>query len=355
MARLVFPLRYRVLVVLLLCVGVLSACQAIRPIQPYSTVAPVPTAVTPSTATMLEPTGFIQRIHDPVMAKEGDTYYLFSTGSRIIIICSQNMIEWAWCGRVFERNPAWLQEAVPGVGDLWAPDISFFHGKWHLYYSGSTFGSNRSVIGLVTNVTLDPDSPDYNWVDEGEVIRSRPTDAWNAIDPNVAFDTDGQPWLAFGSFWSGIKLRKLDSTTGKPAIDDETLYPLAQRFTNNGAVEAPFITHRNGDYYLFLSFDNCCRGAESTYNVRVGRADAITGPYLDREGKALLEGGGTPLLAAYDRWRGPGHNGVYLEDGIYWIVYHAYDAKQVGIPKLRIEALGWDDEGWPYLASQTEK
>jgi arabinan endo-1,5-alpha-L-arabinosidase len=339
--------------IFLLLLLVTTACQPLQPltraasgIEPQSTLAATLPPVT------VQPTGFIQRIHDPVMAKEGDTYYLFSTGSRIIVICSQDMVEWAWCGRVFERTPAWVAAAVPGVMDLWAPDISYFNDKWHLYYAGSTFGSNRSVIGLATNVTLDPDNPDYGWIDEGEVVASQRTDNWNAIDANLAFDATGQPWLAFGSYWSGIKLRKIDATTGKLAADDETLYPLAQRLTNDGAVEAPFLIERNGYYYLFVSFDACCRGAESTYNVRVGRAEQITGPYLDRTGTALLAGGGTLILAAYDRWRGPGHNGIYREDGTDWIVYHAYDAKAVGIPKLRIEALGWDEAGWPYLPSQ---
>lgn len=312
----------------------------------------MPDTVAPNESVTLELTGFTQRIHDPVMAKDGDTYYVFSTGSRIIIICSKDMIEWEWCGRVFERTPRWLAEAVPGVGDLWAPDISYFNGKWHLYYAGSTFGSNVSVIALATNVTLDPESPEYAWVDEGEVIASQRISNWNAIDANLAFDLGGTPWLAFGSYWSGIKLRKIDAATGKLATDDETRYSLAQRFTNDGAVEAPFIIERHGLYYLFVSFDSCCRGAESTYNVRVGRAEQITGPYVDREEIPMLEGGGTQILTAYDRWRGPGHNGIYLEDGTYWMVYHAYDAKEVGIPKLQIESLGWDEAGWPYLASQ---
>lgn len=350
---LLFPFVF--IVIMAIC-----ACQPIQlitsptPGQPSftditRTTAPPPTAIAPVT---LQPTGFIQRIHDPVMAKEGDTYYVFSTGSRIIVICSQDMVEWVWCGRVFDRNPAWVEAAVPGVMDLWAPDIAYFNGKWHLYYAGSTFGSNQSVIGLATNRTLDPQSPDYAWVDEGAVVASHQTDNWNAIDPNLTVDADGQPWLAFGSYWSGIKLRKVDAATGKLATDDETLYPLAQRFTNGGAIEAPFLIEHNGLYYLFVSFDACCRGAESTYNVRVGRAAQITGPYLDRDGTALLAGGGTQILAAYDRWRGPGHNGIYHEGGVDWIVYHAYDAKEVGIPKLRIETLGWDAEGWPYLPSQ---
>ena len=341
----------RIRIALLLCILLVTAgCKPITaepaPVQEAAPPASVPSAVT------LEPTGFVQRIHDPVMAKDGDTYYVFSTGSRIIVICSRDMINWEWCGRVFEDTPKWLKEAVPGVGDLWAPDISFWNGKWHLYYSGSTFGKNRSSIGLATNLTLDKDSPDYKWMDEGEVIRSTSGDNWNAIDPNLAFDEKGQPWLAFGSYWSGLKMRKIDAATGKLDETDRKLYPLATRFVNNGSIEASFIIRHADYFYLFASFDACCQGTNSTYNVRVGRAETITGPYLDRDDKAMLEGGGTLILSAYDRWKGPGHNGIYQEGDTTWMVYHGYDSKEAGIPKLRIESLGWDAEGWPYLKSQ---
>ncbi|MFZ1768659.1 MAG: arabinan endo-1,5-alpha-L-arabinosidase [Caldilinea sp.] len=334
--------------VFLLFMVLLAAC---NPITRPEVTAPDPPV-------MLEPTGFIQRIHDPVMAKEGDTYYVFSTGARVIIICSQDMVEWTWCGRVFERPPAWVEAAVPGVGDLWAPDISYFNDRWHLYYSGSTFGSPRSVIGLATNTTLDPTGPDYAWVDEGLVIASTGAEDWNAIDPNLVIDEEGAPWLAFGSYWSGLKLRRLDPATGKPSEADPTLYALAQRPADGPggtAIEAAFIIYRDGYYYLFASFDACCRGADSTYNVRVGRAATITGPYLDRDGVSMLAGGGTRILDAYGHWRGPGHNGIYRAGDVDWIVYHAYDAQQIGIPKLRIESLGWDEAGWPYLPSQKEE
>jgi arabinan endo-1,5-alpha-L-arabinosidase len=107
-------------------------------------------------------------------------------------------------------------------------------------------------------------------------------------------------------------------------------------------------------WYLFVSFDQCCQGIASTYNVRVGRSDSLTGPYVDREGVPLTEGGGTLILSEYGQWKGPGHNGVFVEDGVYWMVYHAYDSNQIGVPKLRIESIGWDSEGWPMLSSQTQ-
>lgn len=306
---------------------------------------------------MLEPEGFVQRTHDPVIAHENDTYYVFSTGSGIPFICSKDKIVWEFCGRVFTKNPLWTRDVNPNLADIWAPDISYYRDQWHLYYAVSTFGSQNSAIGLATNVTLDPNSPDYEWVDHGQVLRSKPGDPWNAIDPNLVLDESGEPWLAWGSFWEGIWMHKIDAATGQLDENDSTNHHLANRSTgpdNTTAIEAPFIISRDGKWYLFVSFDQCCQGVASTYNTRVGRSDKLTGPYVDRAGVPLTEGGGTRLLSAYGQWKGPGHNGILVENGTYWIVYHAYDANQIGIPKLRIESISWDSEGWPSLPSQTQ-
>jgi arabinan endo-1,5-alpha-L-arabinosidase len=336
-----------------LMIVLFTACQ---PVEVEPTISTTSEAV--AKGTMIEPEGFIQRIHDPVIAQETDTYYVFSTGSRIPFICSKDKIVWEFCGRVFESNLPWTRDVNPNLVDIWAPDISFFNNQWHLYYAVSSFGSQDSAIGLATNTTLDPESPDYEWVDQGEVLRSHPGDRWNAIDPNLVLDENGEPWLVWGSFWQGIWMRKIDSSTGQLDVNDSTYHHLADRSRgpdNTSAIEAPFIIFRDGKWYLFVSFDQCCQGVDSTYNVRVGRSDALTGPYVDRDGVPLTEGGGTLLLSAYGQWKGPGHNGMLFEDGVYWIVYHAYDEKQIGIPKLRIESLSWDANGWPSLPSQTQE
>jgi len=294
--------------------------------------------------------GDIRQVHDPTIIKDADTYYVFSTRAGIAIRCSKDLIHWRLCGDVFAHLPEWAVKDVPGLRGLWAPDVSYFSGKFHLYYSVSTFGSNRSSIGLATNQTLDPGSENYRWVDQGKVIGSNPTDDWNAIDPNVAFDEKDQPWLVFGSFWGGIKLRRLDPATGKLSSQDPNLYSLARR-PSPGAIEAPFIIRRNGYYYLFVSFDFCCRGKDSTYNIRVGRARRIMGPYLDRSGKPMMDGGGTLVLSGAGRWAGPGHCAVLLEKDRDLLVYHAYDTEWRGVPTLRIATLQWDSEGWPTVSN----
>src|SRR5688572_7181705 len=153
------------------------------------------------------------RVHDPVMFRQADTYYLFCTGAGISVFSSKDMMNWKNEKPDFDVPPAWAVEAIPGFkGHIWAPDISFSNGLYYLYYSVSAFGKNTSCIGVATNPTLDPNDKNYKWTDHGKVIQSVPgRDLWNAIDPNLAYDGNQQPWLVFGSFWSGMKLVKMNA------------------------------------------------------------------------------------------------------------------------------------------------
>jgi arabinan endo-1,5-alpha-L-arabinosidase len=287
--------------------------------------------------------------HDPTLLKQGRYYYEIITGdigtrTYLPIRRSTDLVHWEFLGTVFATPPRWVVDEL-GVtpGDFWAPDLTYFDGEYHLYYAASSFGTNNSVIGLATNATLDADSPDYEWVDRGMVIRSRDTDDFNAIDADVAFDERGVPWLSFGSFWDGLKMRRLDRATGLLSTVDTTLYPLASR--GGAAIEGPSIVRKGRYWYLFASFDFCCRGVNSDYQVVVGRSTSIHGPYVDRDGVPLLQGGGTVLLRGYNGFQGTGGGDVY---GTTLYVHHYYDAADGALPKGSVRPIHWKD-GWPSL------
>ena len=301
--------------------------------------------------------GDVLNVHDPVMIRQGGFYYVFHTSRRggIDIKRSPDLLHWKVAGKVFEQLPAWMGKLVPGVRGLWAPDISFHNGKYYLYYAGSRFGANDSFIGLATNATLDPADPKYQWIDEGLVLRSQSgRDDFNAIDPNAVYDEQGGMWLVFGSFFSGIKLLRLDAKTGKPAENPPKITTLAWRPAAPHAIEAPFIVKKNDFHYLFVSFDFCARGEKSDYNIRVGRSKKLTGPYLDREGREMKAGGGTIVLQSEGNVRGPGHCGLLMNDrGTDWLVHHFYDARvewrrgMKGLPTLQVRPIVWTKDGWP--------
>lgn len=308
-------------------------------------------------------TGDFWGTHDPSIIKAGNTWYVFATGKardggQFQIRCSQDLHSWKFCGHVFDQIPAWILKDSPGTKELWAPDISFEHGEYRLYYAYSLFGKNTSGIALATNKTLDRSSPNYQWVDRGLVLRSTADDDYNAIDPNFVLDQHHRAWLAFGSFWSGIKLRRLNDRTG--LAGPPKLYSLATRRRpdnakhaqpglppNWEAIEAAFIVHHGRYYYLFVSWDLCCRGIHSTYRTMVGRSKSITGPYVDDHGVPMMQGGGTPLLTANHRWLGPGGESVLMQSpGPDILVFHAYDAHS-GFPALQVSTLAWRN-GWPH-------
>jgi len=298
-------------------------------------------------------------VHDPVMAKQGDRYYLFSTGPGITFYSSSDMKTWKPEGRVFPEGPAWATKAAPSFnGHVWAPDIYHHDGKYYLYYSVSGFGKNTSAIGVTVNSTLDPRAPGYKWEDQGLVVQSVPgRDLWNAIDSHVIDDDKGTPWMSFGSFWGGLKLVKLDASRTRLA-EPQVWHTIARRerpaFTPDeeaapAQIEAPFIFPKNGWYYLFASWDLCCKGKDSTYKVVVGRSKSVTGPYLDRNGVDMARGGGSLVIQGDGDWQALGHNSAYTFDGKDYMVLHAYETFDKYRQKLKVLDMTWDGEGWPVL------
>ncbi|NJC21384.1 arabinan endo-1,5-alpha-L-arabinosidase [Arthrobacter pigmenti] len=305
-------------------------------------------------------------IHDPALIIDDDgTWYVYSTGlvnrengGTIQIWTSHDEgTTWEYTGTVWDRIPAWIDEhfsdgALPG--NLWAPEIHENDGTFYLYYSASRFGGNNSLTALATNTTLDPEDPDYEWVDQGLVVSSPVTGldpnnsgkTFNAIDAGIVEGEDGKPYMAIGSFWYGIFLVPIEWPSGKPVQNWQSqTVDIADRFMPGNPIEAPYIMKKGDYYYLFVSFDSCCRGGDSTYKIAVGRSKSVKGPYLDKEGRDMFGGGGTVVFDAHGAITGPGGQSVFGD----YLAFHYYDGANEGIPffpTLGLQKINWVD-GWP--------
>lgn len=277
--------------------------------------------------------------HDPCLTKEPNSlWWAFMTGTGIGVKYSSNGLYWTQGTQVFPSELSWWRNYAPNMGsnDVWSPDCYYYNHKYWLYYCVSEFGTNNSAIGLVHCSSI----LTGDWSDDGVVRYTNSSSSSNALDPNICRDASGNLWLVYGSWFDGIHLVKLSKSTMKPT---GSTYRIAYK---SGGIEQPDILYYGGYYYLFVSLGICCNGVNSTYKIAYGRASSITGPYYDKSGTNMLNGGATIFDAGNSRWKGPGASDIYKHGSNYVIIRHAYDASDNGTPKMLINDLYFSG-GWP--------
>jgi arabinan endo-1,5-alpha-L-arabinosidase len=268
------------------------------------------------------------QIHDPSTIVQCDgKYYTYGTGGSSLISDDG----WTW-----RRGTAPARRGM-------APDAIKLGDRYYLYVARNVGAQPRAEINMIWSKSLDPDSPDYKWEEGGVVASSDGTEDCNAIDPGVLLDpNDGRLWMVYGSYFGYIRVVELDPKTG------QRLDPKAKPLDLAINCEASIMIYHEGWYYLLATHGSCCRGADSGYNIRVGRSRKVTGPFLDHESIDMIQGGGKLFLGSGGRVVGPGHFGLIdLGDGVQkFSCHYEADLDRGGASVLDIRPLVWQD-GWP--------
>ena len=295
----------------------------------------------------------LQPGHDPSMVRFEDGYALMSTNNNLQLWTSEDAYTWKDHRSTVSGVPQWAYTYAPKTEGIWAPDIFYMNGEYRVYYCVSEFGKRNSAIGYQATTSIMPGTTGYGWKDHGHVFHTKDgTDKYNAIDADVVRDTEGNYWMAFGSFGLGIQLIKLDATSGFQANDDKTVYNIARRTSSasGGAEEGPSLIEHNGQYFLFTAWDKCCQqGAnieQTTYKTAYGRADKVTGPYKDRAGYTMANGGGTILLERYGRYVGPGGGEAFQDLNRVRFVHHYYDLNGDKYNHIHIRDVVFTEDNW---------
>jgi arabinan endo-1,5-alpha-L-arabinosidase len=268
------------------------------------------------------------QIHDPsTIVPCNGKYYTYGTGGSSL---------------VSDDGWTWHRGVAPARRGL-APDIIHLGDRYYLYVAANIGAQPKAAINMIWSRTLDTNSPDYKWEEGGVVASSDGVEDCNAIDPGVFLDpTDGRLWLTYGSYFGYIRLVELDPRTG------QRLHPNDQPVNLAINCEASDMLYHDGWYYLLATHGSCCDGANSGYNIRVGRARNVMGPFVDHTGLKMLKGGGKLFVGSGGRVIGPGHFGLLdLGDGVQKFSCHfEADLDRGGASVLDIRPLLWKD-GWP--------
>ena len=288
--------------------------------------------------------------HDPDIIRYEDGYALATTDNHMLMQFSEDALNWKNGDPAMPEFSKWLYKYAPNMIDIWAPDIHYIGGEYRMYYCGSEMGIRSSGMGFMSSKEIDPTKPGYGWTDQGEVIHTVKSDSYNAIDAAVLKDLDGKVWMAFGSWGTGIHILELDEKTGK-VKNGAKMQNIANR--GGAGVEGASLIEHNGKYFLFTAWDNCCKkGADlenNSYKTTVGRSNRIDGGYVDRSGKALLNGGGTILLSRYGRYYGPAGGEAFEDVNRQRFVNHYYDKNDGGNSYIQVRDIVWTEDNWPEL------
>ena len=276
---------------------------------------------------------------DPtVIRAEDGTFYAYATwrDRNIPVYKSTDMVNWEYLGGVFAEGE--VPQFVPKAA-IWAPDINYIEGKYVLYFSMSTWGGEwDACIGRAVS-----DSPTGPFRDAKMLFQGKHIGVQNSIDP-VIYQEDGRKYLAWGSF-HGIYLTELT----EDGLDVDDIHNLTR--IAGPAYEGTYIHKRGNYYYLFASTGSCCEGLKSTYQTVVGRSKSLYGPYVDKQGRPMLDNHHEILLSGDDNVKGTGHDSQIITDdkGQDWIFYHAYDVKNPNAGrKMYMDRVTWVN-GWPQI------
>ncbi len=282
----------------------------------------------------------------PEIVKHNGVYYNFNQSGGIAVKKSADLINWTKIGSVFDTKPAWIKAEI-GSDSIWAPGCYKVGDKWRVYYAASSLGSQNSVIGMAYAET--PAGP---YTDCGMVIRSHTGDPYNCIDPCIFTDDDGQTYFIWGSYWTGIYMRRLDKETGLLLEGSDEQWHLAQ---GEKQMEAPYLIKKDGYYYLFVAMGNLSKN--ESYHWTVGRSESLFGPYVDKNGKPMLENNSSRLTAYKPGVQGLAHAHPFLDDdGQWYMVGECWKDRTDPNRKvqLHISTIVWNDEGWPVTALSTD-
>lgn len=289
---------------------------------------------------------------DPSVVKVGNEFFAYGTednwgdegGYHLVpVIKSKDLVNWEVAGNSMTMKPDWKEG-----GGIWAPDVTQVGEQFYMYYSFSTWGDPNPGIGLAI-----ADKPEGPFLDQGKIFDSEEIGVANSIDP-FFMEKDGKKYLIWGSF-HGLYLNELTADGKKPTGEK------IQVAGNH--LEAAYVYEKEGYYYLFGSAGTCCEGANSTYKVLVGRSKYLEGPYLDQEGKSLLDSDSGTLVVGANKsengYAGPGHNAEIITDkaGQDWLLYHGMVKKRPKLANgtnrrvLLLDKITWIND-WPSIAER---
>jgi GH43 family beta-xylosidase len=293
---------------------------------------------------------------DPWVVRHDGWYYLCQAGpgGRLEVWRSQTLTERGECRVVWTPPPSGWNRA-----QVWAPELHYLRGRWHIYYAASDGRNANHRMGVLEAVS---DDPQGSYVDRGMLYTGddpagRRDNRW-AIDGTV-LDLRGQLYFIW-SGWAGqrdiqhLYLSKMFGACsvkgGRVLLCANDCHPwecVGERRQSRGLHEGPQVLHRNGRVFLIYS---CSGSWEPTYKLGMLYMDESADP-TDPASWHKLD---RPVFESTRDVFGVGHCCFTTSpDGSEdWILYHSKRFRSHGWDRVvRAQPFTWDAAGFPVFGS----
>jgi beta-xylosidase len=262
------------------------------------------------------------RIADPMVLKEGPTYYLYGTtnpGDGFMVYTSDDLVNWTNRGPCYNKD-----EDTWGQWHFWAPEVVKKDGTYFLYYSGFSPKANQLNVCVATSTSplgmfRDAKAP---FIPNMDLIDAHVFQDPAAPDKYYYFVKDNLNPSRILVAPLAPSLLELETTLTE-------VLKLDQKW-EDWVIEAPYVVLHNGWYYMMSSGS---AWNEPLYAVGYAVAKSPMGPWKKFEGN--------PILKQAPGMEGPGHNGVALApDGReLFMVYHVHAGPWTVVRELAIDRI----------------
>ncbi|QFY11097.1 family 43 glycosylhydrolase [Nonomuraea phyllanthi] len=272
---------------------------------------------------------------DPSIVRVGDDYYLATSSFEwypgVRVHHSRDLVHWRPLGGILTERRLLDLSGVPDSGGVWAPDLTYHDGLFHLVYGVM----DNYALGYkdVANHLITAPSIEGPWSDPVR-LPGRGFDA-------SLYHEDGRTWLLSmvfdsrpGRGFAGIEMRSLDG--GKP----ELILP------DREVTEGPHLYRIGGWYYLMVAEG----GTGYQHQVTVLRSRSMSGPFEEDPAGPMLTSRHDPGLELQKA----GHGCLVETQTGEWYLAHLaarpyHNRACVLGRETAIQRVVWED-GWPRVA-----
>lgn len=255
---------------------------------------------------------------DPSIVRVGGRYYITHSANTycpaFLIWQSSNLVDWEPLGCALTEYD----------GDLWAPDLAYYDGKFYLYYITSS--GNRVMVA---------DKIEGPW--------SKPVDLKVPnIDPGHIATPDGKRYLHL-SGGNVVELAPDGLSTVGPVNQVFEPWPIPKDWQIECVcLEGPKLFYREGYYHLLVAQGGTAGPATSHMAIHA-RSKTPVGPWEYSPYNPIVH-----TASRQECWWSRGHaTALAATDGSWWLVYHAYEKDYYTLGRhTLLEPLEWTPDGW---------